>query len=277
MSSSRFEAILRAAVPELEGLPLYIALSSEGLGVEFTKDGTGGYAGPVTDLALREWLGDRWRGRGPAFVIDDIMATRSAPADLPSAGSRMVLANVIHEMAHQLDAGLKYPEINDPDRIRQESDHLRAWAAVPMERPQIPFEAHSATWVRHALHLIHRVRQQGYAVDDEEVLLTGYYSLSRAADYRDALDSELFLCSSNRLAPFEDIARCPPPEEFASLWKGDVLRWLSSLGEDPSEEAIQAAHSYIAIYPRAVASPVAEEAPVTRLMPYSDCRVRVPM
>ena len=245
--AAQIEDMLRQAVPDLAGLPLYVCLASDGV-PETLRGWMGGYAGPQTDLVVRDWLGGRYLGRGPAMVIDDLKARDVARIeDLPSLEGAIVRANAIHEMAHLVDMG--FDLTNDVTTAAIQAREIAETTRLCASKPQLaaPFLCHTATWIRVALHLVHRVRQQGLHVDAGSVFLSDYYQVSPHDAYREALGDEFDRLGA---ATFAEIMRTPPPADFQDLWNQDVMDWLTSLGPEPGNESLRIAAESVAVFPQ---------------------------
>ena len=85
---------------DLTGLPLYILLQSEVAEVMGRENYSDGYTTPNLDLNLRSVIGDRWHGRGPCMVLNDVpIADEHFPEDVDI----VAMSIVFHELAHILD------------------------------------------------------------------------------------------------------------------------------------------------------------------------------
>jgi hypothetical protein len=212
---------------DLAGHELYIILQSE-ISAEYgAAEGCEAYTSPCLDLYLREFISN-WRGRGPCLVLNDL----ALQADVhPDDWEGVVLTNTVHELAHILDRPTLYRERRDaePDRLKFEAlvlaDEVRQ--PRPTVAPQ-PWAGHEASFIRIALHLRHRAREQGVLLLASALCSGPRYGLSPASAYRAALGDE-----PTRLAhlAFREIAGIQPPTEFTTLWASDVAAHdHSSLG-----------------------------------------------
>ncbi len=203
---------------DLVGHELYIIRQSA-ISAEYgMAEGCEAYTSPCLDLYLREFI-PRWRGRGPCLVLNDVALQADVHSDDLEA---VVLGITIHELAHILDRPTLYRERSDaePDRLKFEALVLADEVAQP--RPTVapqPYAGHGASFIRIALHLRHRAREQGVLLLANALCGGPRYGLSLGSAYRVALGDE-----SNRLADltFREIAGIEPPTEFTNPWASDV-------------------------------------------------------
>ena len=81
---------------DLTGLPLYILLQSEVAEVMGRENYSDGYTTHNLDLNLRSIIGDRWHGRGPCIVLNDVsIADEHFPEDVDI----VAMSIVFHELA----------------------------------------------------------------------------------------------------------------------------------------------------------------------------------
>jgi len=233
--AARAETLCRAVAPDLAGRPVYVVLAAD-LPAELRwPDRLEGLTTRYLDLILRptlEPLG-RWRGRGPAMVVNP----QAIAADLAELGrparrrcfARTFLGDVLHELAHILDAGL----IGGPEppaslvtfaalALKAELDGVTAPTNGPSAT--IPWRRHEAPFIRIVLHLAHRARACGAWLFAEDLFDAVEYGLSPTRRYAAALGDE-----PGRLAgcAFANIQATPQPAAFAELWQADVPRWKS--------------------------------------------------
>jgi hypothetical protein len=203
---------------DLAGQELYIIRQST-ISAEYgTAEGCEAYTSPCLDLYLREFM-PNWRGRGPCLVLNDLALQADVhPEDIEA----VVLGITIHELAHILDRPALYRERRDaePDRLKFEALVLADEVAQPRPTVAAPLYAgHGATFIRIALHLRHRAREQGVLLLADALCAGPRYGLSMATCYRAALGDE-----PNKLAhlSFREFAGIEPPTEFTNLWASDV-------------------------------------------------------
>ncbi len=233
--AAQAEALCRAVAPDVAGGPLYVIPHADLPSELRMSDGLEGFTTRYLDLILRptlEQLG-RWRGRGPAMVVNpeaiaSDLAERGRPARRRCFAPTF-LGDVLHELAHILDAGM----IGEPEppanlvtfaalALKAELDGVTAPTNGPSAT--IPWRCHEAAFIRIALHLAHRARAFGTWLQSEDVFDAVEYDLSPTRRYAEALGDE-----PARLAgcPFANIQAMPQPAAFAELWQADVLRWKS--------------------------------------------------
>lgn len=228
------EALCRRVAPDTATGPFYAVLRSD-LPPEY-QGGDGGALALTSrhlDLILRPTLERqrRWRGRGPAILLD--------PAEIAAGAARrprptrvrifppVAMGVVLHELAHIIDAGPR--DDAEPDRVLVEFGRLilaadLTGAAPPTNGPgaDMPWRGHEASFVRIALHLAHRAHAAGVDIRPDDVFDAGDYGLSVTRQYHTALGDE-----PERLAgvDFATIVDAAPPAAFTDLWRADVERW----------------------------------------------------
>lgn len=95
------ELVLRAIVPELDGIPVYIVDAARA-GHVLTSGDVYGWWAPFLDMHLMDLVGERWCGRGIGMIINPDYF--DLPADVPVEQHGVeVLATVLHEAAHALE------------------------------------------------------------------------------------------------------------------------------------------------------------------------------
>lgn len=229
------EMLCHAVAPELAGHPVYIVLRSD-----LPRDWAGGedYAGCTIahlDLILRPTLEKlrRWRGRGPAMLID-ADAVAAAARYRPRAARRRVfltafLGIVLHELAHVIDMDF-VPKHEPEDWWVRAGRRLFSEPAAPDSRPTngpgapIPWRMHEWPFIRIVMHLAERASAAGDNVSLHDVIDLTEYGLSSTFQYARALGDE-----PQRMAgcDFATIRRATPPAAFADLWQADVERWVA--------------------------------------------------
>ena len=228
------EAVCRTVAPELAGRPLYVLLPSQ-LPPELRgSDGTLACTMRHLDLIVRPTLErfGRWRGRGPAMVID--------PAEVASAAARRpresrrrsfppsFLSVVLHELAHILDVGL-LGEAEPPAGLIEFGRRLLAAEAAGELPPSnghgapVPWRWHEWRFIRIATHLAHRATRAGEGISPVDIIDTAELGLSPTWQYVETLGDEPERMASQ---DFATIRVAPPPRAFAAVWRRDLLRWL---------------------------------------------------
>jgi hypothetical protein len=228
------EGLCRAVAPDVAQRPLYVFLRSDLPSVYQTGDGPEGCTLRHLDLILQpvlERLG-RWRGRGPAMVLDPQTIAASAQ-HRPRASRRRafrpsVMGIVLHELAHILSIG---PDEADPPVELIAAGRSLLVAELngikgPTNGPgaAIPWRWHEWSFIRTVLHLAHRAALLGIKLMPADVFDASDYGLSSTWRYLAALGDE-----PGRLVDrdFAMISMIPPPSVFVELWEADVCAWMS--------------------------------------------------
>lgn len=229
------EALCRAVAPDVANGPLYVMLHADLPARLRFGDGPAGLTTRHLDLILRptlERLG-RWRGRGPAMIIDPTAVSEAlAHRDWSSrrrAFAPAMLGVVLHELAHILDADLTSRPEPESDLVVFAGMALAAelnGTTAPTNGPSapIPWRWHEWRFIRTAVHLAHRASTTETRILPTDVFDAAEYGLSSTWQYVTALGKE-----PARLAAchFATINATPPPAALAELWRADFLRWLS--------------------------------------------------
>lgn len=238
--ASQAESLCRAVAPDLAGRPLYIVLPSVLKDLRFA-DGPLGFTSGYLDLILRpelERLG-RWRGRGPAIVIDPEAIASGRAEQFTLARRRHFQADamgiVLHELAHIFDLGFGglYADGPEPEPDPQFVEFARLvlvadgnGSVPPSNGPNaaVPWHRHESGLIRIALHLAHRATAAGILLYGSDIIDAADYGLSSTWAYAKALGDE-----PARLADwsFEAIRQTAPPSAFMALWQADVRRWYA--------------------------------------------------
>lgn len=234
--AARAEALARSVAPDVAHGPFYVVLRPD-LPAEYQggKDGPLALTSRHLDLMLRPWLERqrRWRGRGPAILLDPATIAADA-ATRPRSSRRRVfpavaMGVVLHELAHIIDAGPPGDGEPDPDLIQFGRLTLAA-DLIGIEPPTngpgaaIPWRGHEWRFIRLALHLAHRAAGLGAHVSPTDVFDARDYELSPTHRYVLALGDE-----PERLAgrPITTISQGAPPTAFVALWEADLRAWMS--------------------------------------------------
>lgn len=221
------ESLCRTIAPrDLADVPLYIVRQSE-ISSEFgNAEGCDGFTTPSLDLNVRDFLGNRWCGRGPCMVINDIALLGDChPDDL----DHVTLGVVLHELAHILDRDTLYAERThvDPLRLKFESLVIADASKRPKPKVEVPtYFGHGESFIRIALHVRHRAFHNHVDVAPSQLCAGRRYGLSHAQRYVEALGDE-----PERFADrtFREIRSVKPPPEFLSVWADDVAAYHESV------------------------------------------------
>jgi hypothetical protein len=265
----RLEALAHELLPvDFAGRPFYVVFSVD-LPDGFTGDSIDGGAGPVLDVALRDAIGPRWQGRGPAIYVrlhretlTGVLAehaTSGLPAAWPAKFLTRYLAPVvIHETAHQAEDDRTFagePEAFDVQKSRdwlhEMSNGLRPKPTGPTA--PVPFKGHEWEFLRAAAHLTDRARRTFGSIDGANVVSHNHYQVSPLDAYIDALAEELVDADG---LTYADVRRRRPPQAFVDLWQSDFRRWFLS-HPNPSKEVTDALRVAACFIP----SPASQESP----------------
>ena len=228
----RAARLLAAAAPELRGVPIYLVAQS---GTAFADSYLSAFTHPNLDWWLKDHLGDRWRGRGIAAIVNDTpggLASEVPAAMLPDR----VACTAVHEVGHAAADGwgLTRAAAGEP----HEEEKAKARIMVPVaakvvadRQPQSDgeivrgFTTHGARWIRATLHLRRRIEAEGVYLPPC-VCVHGPF-LSPGWVYDGALGDE-----PERLAgrPLAEILDSPPPPEFAAEWERDRAEFYVNNG-----------------------------------------------
>lgn len=234
--AAQAEALARSVAPDVATGPFYVVLRPD-----LPPEYQGGVDGPLAltsrrlDLMLAPTLERqrRWRGRGPAILLDPAAIAADAARRPRSSRRRVfpavVIGVVLHELAHIVVAGPRDDSEPDPDLIQFGRLTLAAdltGTEVPTNGPgaDVPWRGHEWPFIRVALHLAHRAAALGVPVAASDVFDARDHELSPTFRYVAALGNE-----PARLAntPITTISQIAPPDAFVALWQADVRAWIS--------------------------------------------------
>ncbi len=216
------EGLGRAVLPEYD-CPVYVVATLPG------KLAGGcsalGYTSADLDLLVRPCLGDRWRGRGFAVVVNRPLLTARWAGFLRPA----VMGITLHELAHAVTDGYAARFADDPEGRAAQVEALRASiestddraAADAAGRRAFLVSCHSPRFLRCLIHLWSRSLTAIRSAAPPLMLTfplpfgsTDVYGYSRA------LMPEL---TSGRDRPLASILDTPAPPALQSLWIADML------------------------------------------------------
>ena len=224
---------LRRVIPDLVGVPLYLAARSEvpeRLGGSMVKSGCGGAHHETLDLALQEHFikRDEWRGRGVCFYLDDIGIFKNSYS--PEHGREVFRAVAVHETCHAIAADTWPSDLPD-DKQHMEplamTDGLAFWCQIfQPEKPGVPSDLlkrwtmHGPKFIRASIHVVGRLITLRDGLDLNVVGVAGsYYGLTHPHTYAAALGDEVDRCAGR---PIREVLAEPLPEAFAKLWAADT-------------------------------------------------------
>ncbi len=223
----------RLAPVDLAGLPLYL-IDGDTLPPDRTATTHGGLIGYTyegLDADIRDVLGERWRGRGPALIV-----SANAVRDYyhESVLADVIEAVVLHELAHVLALGTGRDRTAPDAPARMEPEQLK-WARfmagpLPKAEEGERVEAdthHGAEFVRVAVHLLARAEELGRDrvefFDRIVAANEGTRACYGMGYYRWALRADLARFSD---VSFAAIMATPVPPELVSLVDGECADWL---------------------------------------------------
>jgi hypothetical protein len=237
ITAKDIEAFLRSLAPKDFGdVPLYAMLESDGLPAELTmpNDDTCGWFCRATDLASREWLGERWCGRGPALALNDVLIRREVEAHgtpsnpLPREMAddifrTWLFAVAVHETAHALGEPFDLKQ-RDAAYVAGATELIAAMCKAPAKEADTPFIGHDATFIKILAHLATRAEAAGVLLPDSQLFAHRNYKLSPLSAYRHALGSEPDDMAASGLS-FAEIREAKPPRAFIAQWQSDLNAW----------------------------------------------------
>src|SRR5262245_40500134 len=93
------ERLIRAAVPDVLGVPVYVCFTSDHYALgDFLSGGSRGRSGRTFDLELMPHVD--WQGRGAAILID------------ANQSDQQILGTAVHEFAHHLEQPFDLAEVD---------------------------------------------------------------------------------------------------------------------------------------------------------------------
>lgn len=234
--AAQAEALARSVAPNVATGAFYVVLRPDlPPGYQGGEDGPLALTSRHLDLMLAPTLERqrRWRGRGPAILLDPVAIAADAGHRPRSSRRRVfpavVMGVVLHELAHIVDAGPRDDAEPDADLIQFGRLTLAAdltGREPPTNGPGavIPWRGHEWPFIRMAFHLANRAAGLEIDVAARDVFDAGDYGLSPTYRYVAALGNV-----PERLAgqPLTLISAAPPPAEFVELWQADVRAWMS--------------------------------------------------
>jgi hypothetical protein len=235
-----------AAGADLAGAPFYVVMESD---LPVPVRGVGGCTSTHADALVQKYTPDRWRGRGRAILVcdktivgiaDEVFGVvrgaltadeaRTAPESFTRQYirrylARQLFATAVHEVAHVVDReGHTYLSAPLPrSAVAALSTFLASDAPAPTGTP--PFQDHEFSFVRLAMHAAHRAKTGGIDLDYQRVVNHGFYGLSSAEEYAEAIGDERDRLAHLSLA---EIRATQPPDTFRRLWTADFVRWCES-------------------------------------------------
>jgi len=235
--AAQAERLCRDLAPDTAHGAFYVVLRPD-----LPPEYQGGHGGALAitsrhlDLMLRPTLERqrRWRGRGPAILLDPVAIAADA-RHRPRPSRRRVfppvaMGVVLHELAHIIDGGPRDDEFEpDPGLIQFARLSLAAdltGTEAPTNGPgaTAPWRGHEWPFIRIAMHLAQRAAELGADVSARDVFDARDYELSPTHRYVAAVGDE-----RERLAGrcITTINNSSPPAALVALWQADVSAWKS--------------------------------------------------
>jgi hypothetical protein len=222
-------ALCRAVMPDLAGRPVYVVWRHELDQTHAGNDDASGYTGTLLDLGLQadlERLG-RWRGRGPAMVVD----VRGLAREAHTVGDRArcrdwftaaVRGVVLHELAHVAESiHLADVTVSDFDAGAERTQVVAAFRDPYPPASAPPWRGHGLRFVRALAHLHYRACELRLGCAPELAFDSAAYRLSMLHGCRARLRDELEGCHGATLV---SILATEPPARFAELFRSDTAR-----------------------------------------------------
>jgi hypothetical protein len=195
---------------------VYVLLQSELPADRGRQSCAGGFTSPTLDLQYRDVIAGRWRGRGPALVVNDVQLN-----ELPEIDRAPLLRSVaLHEAAHvferpRLVEALPADDAADPvGASRLLSSLCDAGLSAAAEAAM-----HAVGFTRVACHVA--ARAMGLGAFDPG-LVVGGWSRPRHSGYfhlASLLGDEL---DAHRGSTFAEIRTLPVPPAFAAAVLADM-------------------------------------------------------
>jgi hypothetical protein len=162
-----FTVLLKPELQQAGARVVYLVLASE-TEVQCAGDFYG-MTEPRLALAFRVEIDGRWRGNGPAALLDDSAMLKDCDDDVEIAGEIMS-AIAVHEMAHMVTRAALFREEADRRGYRRALKTVIARPCQEDEIPSSPKQSHDARFLRAAFHLAHRLEQLGSYVPMSRLL-----------------------------------------------------------------------------------------------------------
>lgn len=216
--------------PELDAAGMnsvYVVFASE-IGVSHRVDFygvTNSYLGQL----LKDHIGNRWTGNGPAMVISDELILRQANYNMAEAKTK-ILAIAIHELSHRIYASQLCEPVSPlvtAENLAQDLNnwtHFVASTSVSNSREvsgftwSAGFDSHNPRFGRLMFHLAGRLFRAGAMVRFDMLHNWPNYGNIQHGECLKQLVSEIV---EHEGEPLSNLKSIDVPESFASLWRGD--------------------------------------------------------
>jgi hypothetical protein len=233
---TRLEGICRTVAPAdlPAGRPFYIVWQSE-IPTLAQADGTFfGLHVRSMDLIARQYIADRWQGRGAAILLGDATIAKwiqevCRPLNEQAAQNWFeahAFATTLHELAHAAEYGFTRGDAVPAAVLAMVNEAVHQCVAqTDPDEAEIEYDTllHRPEWIRVSLHLFHRASVAGLwpamLLPAPHSIADGWsYGLSDTGRYESALADE----PQRRIGEsLTDIIRSEPPAAFAALWDHD--------------------------------------------------------
>ena len=213
---------VRAIVPELQRVPLYLVDQKE---TAFVEARPMAMTSPRLDLMLKDHVGERWAGRGIAVLFNTPLI-EACYLDVQA----WIRPAIVHEVSHALADGWGLQRHLESDDYP--GDQVAALVGTVVEHTSrstwwedeggitcLEFLAHDDRWLRCCCHLATRA---GLPVFD---VIGHREELSSPIAYLFTLREEIY---RSLRRPVAEILNSPAPEAFAELWALDVVNFESA-------------------------------------------------
>lgn len=171
---------------------VYVVLASEA-GIEFDRSVLGA-TNPRASLWLKSAIGNRWKGAGPAMVLN---THGNAWLDSQKLGKRdaVTAASALHELVHNVMRICLFEADDQPDLDTLTFDRLMfagdVRPAIGLSEFQSPDQPHGWRFCRLVCHAAERLRQLGQAVSGQALLSWPYYTGKTVWQWQAALAEEI--------------------------------------------------------------------------------------
>ena len=203
---------IRKVIPEIADVPLYVLRNDESA-VDWSPEWMACFC-PLADLQAQtaiERLG-LWRGRGICIRVRD---------DFETWSPRCKAGTLLHEMAHGLeylsqdDARCPMADLSPIARELLNGCESEILQEAGIVRNELIAEQHGQTFIRIAMHLYWRARQQVVIAASDIQIMHSIYSLppERYNDAEEALSSELAMSRNLNLTRLRE-----SPSAFTELF-----------------------------------------------------------
>ena len=242
------QLLIAIASEDLPDRP-YVVFESD-LDERYRTTKINGCTGNDLDLLFEEHLRGRgaWRGRAPVVVLADnnialgyakliesdaqlsyALAEFAQKAGMVAAWPLIIQFQLrhtaIHELAHIVADGFGPRRLSSPEVVAEVARSMQQTVAGEFgpEYECLRFSGHGWSFIRTALHLVHRARKRQCELNADLICAGQRYGLSRASDYADALGDEPERFTGKRLSSLNQMR---PPESFVRVWANDLTAAL---------------------------------------------------